>query len=127
LEILEFDVEEFVTNNEFDLIGNKFVALKAGYYQIDAQFTSESHDCKEVLGIGIYANNVIIAEQSYDHTGDLISNSGGIGARLVCRKISKLVYLNINDYVQIQVKDKNTVLTIDKWKGKTFFTIQRVR
>lgn len=48
MEILEFDVEEFVTNNEFDLIGNKFVALKAGYYQIDAQFTSESHDCKEV-------------------------------------------------------------------------------
>lgn len=122
---LIFDTEDFDTNAEFDTATHRFTALNTGFYKINAQYTSEGHDDREELGIGIFVNGSIIAEQSFDHTGDLILAT--LGTRLVTRQISKLVQLNTGDYVEIKVKDKNTTLTIDKWSGKTFFTINRVR
>ena len=122
---IPFNIEEFDTNNEFDTTSNKFTCISDGYYQIEAQFTTLGVNRIEEIGIGIYVESVLIAEQSYDHIGALTDES--LDSNIANRQISKLVHLNAGDEVAIQIKDKNTAITVDGWSGKTFLTIHRVR
>ncbi len=119
-ELLAFDTEDFDTNNEFDLTSKKFTALKDGYYHIEAQYTTKIVNRTGQFGIGIYINGTLIAENSLNHLG---ATTQGI----ITRSISKLVYLSAGNTIEIQLKDDGTVTEIDKWFGKTFFTIHRVR
>ena len=116
-EKLKFNSEDFDTNNEFNVVSNTFTAQKAGYYKVEAQFVSELSNLTNQFGIGIYKNGFIFTENSYNHSG----------AGLIVRRISKLIYLAVNDTISIYISDNAHSIVIDKWSGKTFFSINRVR
>lgn len=64
--IIDFDNKEIDNNDEFDTATNTFTAKQDGIYQICAQIKiSSTISVSTNFGLGIYKNNVLVAEQSF--------------------------------------------------------------
>jgi hypothetical protein len=91
---IQFQTEEFDTNNNFDSATNyRFTPRVAGYYQINAAIWFNGEDGGQQDAIYIFKNGA-----SYK-VGSYIADTGKLGLRAV---VSSLVYCNgSTDYIEI--------------------------
>jgi hypothetical protein len=112
-----FNDVDFDSNSEFDTTNSLFRADKAGYYRIKATYCIQNDQFdNNRYGISINVNGNFYQETTYDHHGH----------GLVARAVDCLVYLNVNDYVEIFIRTGQSI-AIDSYGGKTTFEIQQLR
>jgi len=88
---VQFQTKEYDTNSNFDNATNyRFTATISGYYQINSTITGAG--VSAVLLSAIYKNGSAYKYGTLATTG--VSNSPLSG-------VSSLVYLNVNDYIEI--------------------------
>ncbi|WP_179319175.1 hypothetical protein [Winogradskyella helgolandensis] len=106
--------------------GNQFVAATAGYYRVNASYhTVGSQDNTEYFGIAVLKNTAVVQEFSTNHYNN--SNVAPDVDSQVARQISSVVYLAVGDTVEIHAQSSAAGVVIDKFSGKTYFTIERIR
>ena len=108
----------------FDVIGgefvtgtNRFIANKAGYYEINAGFHTFNKSDSEQYAIAVYKNGIEYQETAAHHYGD----------KLISRIINCTINLAINDYIEIYIFNGNAPTTIDSYIGKTYFEVKQIR
>ena len=94
-QILEFDAENFDTNNEFDIGAYKFTATKAGFYKIDSNVLYNMEGHASVAKIMINKNGTVIAMAERN----LLSSNWP--AQTVSLGVSALLKLVPGDYITI--------------------------
>ena len=114
---LSFNTVVFDTKSEFNTTNNRFVALKAGYYEINAGYHTFNQSDTNYYGIAVYKNGVEYQETSAHH----------YGINLISRIINCVIYLNASDYIEIYAHNINSGTTIDSFSGKTYFEIKQIR
>jgi len=114
---LSFNTIVFDTKSEFNTTNNRFVALKAGYYEINAGYHTFNQSDTNYYGIAVYKNGVEYQETSAHH----------YGINLISRTINCVVFLNATDYIEIYAHNVNSGTTIDAFTGKTYFEIKQIR
>lgn len=114
---INFNTVVFDLNGEFNTGSNRFVAAKAGYYEINAGFHTDNQSNTQYYSIGIYKNNALYQQTSANH-----SNLG-----VVARTINCVVYLNIGDYVEIFAENYQSGVAVDSYSGKTYFEVKQLR
>ena len=117
-QIITFNTVVFDINTEFNTGTNRFVALKTGYYEINAGFHTNDQNNTQLYSIGIRKNGTIYQQQN---TG----NHSNIGP--VSRTINGLVYLIVGDFIEIYVENYQSGVTIDSYSGKTYFEVKQIR
>ena len=105
----------FDTNSEF--ASNKFTASKAGIFEINAGFHTDSQSNNQYYSIGVYVNGVLYQQNSSNHSGN----------GPVARDINCTVNLAVNDYVEIFVENYQASVNIDSFTGKTYFEVHQIR
>lgn len=116
-EKINFNNVVFDTNTEFVVANNRFVATKAGYYQINAGMHTDNQNNNQFYSIGVYVNGVLYQETTGNHFGN----------GPVHRNINCMVNLAVGGYVEIYVQNYQTGVAVDSFPAKTFFEIQSVR
>ncbi|REE08739.1 hypothetical protein DFQ09_106206 [Winogradskyella pacifica] len=103
--------------------GSQFIASTAGFYRINASYhTDNSQANTEYFGIAVVKNGTnFVQEFSANHYNNATNPSQ------VARQISSVVELTIGDTIEIQAQSSATGAVIDKFTGKTYFTIERIR
>lgn len=115
---ITFDTVVFdVIGGEFVTGTNRFVATKAGYYEINAGFHTFNKNDSEQYAIAVYKNGVEYQETAAHHYGD----------KLISRIINCTINLAVNDYVEIYIFNGNAPTTVDGFSGKTYFEIKQIR
>ena len=112
-----FNSTVFDTNAEFNIGSNRFVAIKAGYYQINAGFHIKSNTSTNQFSIGVRINNNFYQETGANHPGSGITS----------RNINCIVNLAVGDYVEIFVENTLVGALIDGYSGKTYFEVRQIR
>ena len=103
------------TNTEFT--GNRFTATKAGIYEINAGFHTDSQSNSQYYSIGVYVNSVLYQQNSSNHT-----NLGPVSRNINC-----VVNLAVGGYVEIFAENYQNAVTIDSFSGKSFFEVKQIR
>ena len=114
---LNFNTVVFDTKSEFNITNNRFIATKAGYYEINAGFHTFNQSDTDYSGIAVYKNNSEYQETAYHHNDSYI----------ISRTINCIVYLNVSDYVEIFVHNITGGATIDAYSGKTYFEVKQIK
>lgn len=114
---INFNTVLFDTKTEYNTTSNRFVASKAGYYEINAGFHTDGQANTQYYSIGVYVNGNLYHQTSANH----FSNG------FVVRTINCTVSLNANDYVEIFVENYQSGVNIDSFSGKTYFEIKQLR
>lgn len=114
---VNFDTVVFDTNNEYNTTSNRFVATKAGYYEINAGFHTDGQANTQYYSIGVYINGNLYQQTSANHF-----NNG-----FVTRTINCTASLNANDYVEIFVENYQSGVNLDSFSGKTFFEVRQLK
>lgn len=114
---LAFNTIVFDANSEFNTGTNRFIAAKAGYYEVNAGFHTFNQSDTNYYGISVYKNGLEYQETSAHH----------YGINLISRTINCLIYLNASDYVEIYAHNVNSGTTIDAYSGKTYFEVKQIR
>jgi len=106
---VEFDVESFDTNNEFDPVTNyRFTAKKAGFYRINAIIHWKNTVNNKVYDIRIKKDGTVIT-----HTTGI---ARGVGE--LVQETGDLVELAIDEYLEVFVY-QTSAATIDLLSGTT--------
>jgi len=115
---VELDTTEFDVLSEFDTdTNNRFIAAKAGYYQVTGQLRIETIADGDYYGLAIYKNGTRV---STIH----IEVGGGATTRL---HTSKLLYLDVEDYVELWGRHNYAGnRDFDAGLSETFLTIHRI-
>ncbi|WP_309640551.1 hypothetical protein [Flavobacterium sp.] len=116
-QIVNFNTVVFDINTEFNTGTNRFVALKTGYYEVNAGFHTNNQNNTQFYSIGIYKNGALYQQNSGNH-----SNAGPVS-----RTINGLVFLNIGDYLEIFAENYQAGVTVDSYSGKTYFEVKQIR
>lgn len=113
---LNFQTEEWDTNNNFDNVTNyRFTPTVAGYYQISGSWSVATSYA--VAYLVLYKNN---ASYKFLYNGGNASTTGGAAG-------SCLVYLNgSTDYIELYAWS-NVTNTVSASSGNTFFQAAMVR
>jgi hypothetical protein len=114
---LTFNTVVFDLNSEFNTGTNRFVAAKAGYYEVNAGYHTDNQGNTQYYSIGIYKNGTLYQQISGNH-----SNIG-----LVSRHINCIMALTAGDYVEVYAENYQSGVTIDSFSGKTFFEVKQLR
>ena len=114
---INFATVVFDTKSEFNTSLNRFVATKAGYYEINAGFHTFNQSDTDYSGIAVYKNNSEYQETAYHHNDSYI----------ISRTINCIVYLNAADYVEIFVHNISSGATLDAYSGKTYFEVRQIK
>lgn len=114
---INFNTTIFDTNTEFS--ASRFTAIKAGIYQINAGYHTNSANSSDYYSIAVYVNGALYQQNSANH----FANGP------VSRNINCSVNLAIGGYVEIYAENYETTIpmNIDSFSGKTFFEIQQIR
>ncbi|MBC7606600.1 MAG: hypothetical protein H7199_06555 [Burkholderiales bacterium] len=114
---INFNTIIFDTNTEF--AASRFTAVKAGIYQINAGYHTNSASSTDYYSIAVYVNGVLYQQNSANHFGN----------GPVSRNINCSVNLAIGGYVEIYAENYETIIpmNIDSFSGKTFFEVQQIR
>ncbi len=105
------------TNSEFNTGTNRFVALNAGYYEINAGFHTDSQANTQFYSIGVYVNGILYQQSSANHYAN----------GLVSRATNCVIKLNAGDYVEIFAENYQSGVAIDRFSGKTYFEVKQIR
>ncbi len=116
-QIVNFNTVVFDINSEFNTGTNRFVATKAGYYEVNAGYHTDNQSNTQFYSIGVYKNGSLYQQTTGNH-----SNVG-----FVTRNINCIVYLAIGDYVEIFAGNYQASVSIDSYSGKTFFEVKQIR
>jgi hypothetical protein len=113
---LLFDTENFDGNNEFT--SSRFTAKQIGYYQVNAVFVLASSTLAGNQEIAIYKTGVRYSSQAGRKTASAVSSV----------LISDLVYLAVNDYVEIYCFQNSGASKITNVAAgySSYFSIQKV-
>lgn len=114
---LSFNTVVFDTKSEFSTTNNRFVAAKAGYYEVNAGFHTFNQSDTNYYGIAVFKNGSEYQETSAHH----------YGINLISRTINCVIYLNASDYIEIYAHNVNSGTTIDAFSGKTYFEVKQIR
>jgi len=114
---LSFNTVVFDTKSEFSTTNNRFVAAKAGYYEVNAGFHTFNQNDTNYYGIAVFKNGSEYQETSAHH----------YGINLISRTINCVIYLNASDYIEIYAHNVNSGTTIDAFSGKTYFEVKQIR
>ena len=99
ISIIKFNNELTDYNSEFDTATNTFTAKQNGIYSISAQIKlNSSISASTNFGIGIYKNNVLVAEQNFTSVSLL-----GINVSPPIRYVSTNLDLAANDTITFKV------------------------
>jgi hypothetical protein len=107
----------FDTNSEFNTGTNRFVAAKAGYYEVNAGIHIKTNTSTNFFLIGVRVNNGLYQETGGNHIGNGIAS----------RNINCIVNLAVGDYVEVFVENTLSGALIDGYSGKTFFEVKQIR
>ena len=116
-EKLNFDTVVFDINTEYNTGTNRFVATKAGYYEVNAGYHTDNQGNTQFYSIGVYKNGALYQQTTGNHY-----NVG-----YVYRNINCIVYLNAGQYIEIFAENYQSGVTIDSFPGKTFFEVKQIR
>ena len=116
-EKLNFDTVVFDINTEYNTGTNRFVATKAGYYEVNAGYHTDNQGNTQFYSIGVYKNGALYQQTTGNHY-----NVG-----YVSRNINCIVYLNAGQYIEIFAENYQSGVTIDSFPGKTFFEVKQIR
>jgi len=91
--LITLNTTAFDTNSNFNTGTNRFVATRAGYYQVSAQiYVSEILNGNTYLQMGVRKNGSNILTTIYPYNSNASPN---------CIGVSSLVFLNISDYLDL--------------------------
>ncbi|NHM06363.1 hypothetical protein G4D82_03950 [Flavobacterium sp. CYK-4] len=116
-QLLNFNTIVFDVNSEFNTGTNRFIALKTGYYEVNAGFHTDNQSNTQFYSIGIYKNGSLYQQTSGNH-----SNLGPVS-----RTIHALVYLTAGEYVEIFAENYQSGVNLDAYAGKTYFEVRQLR
>lgn len=111
-----FNTSVFDIKSEFNTSTNRFVATKAGYYEINAGFHSTIQSDTNFYGIAVFKNGSEYQETSTNNNNNIIS-----------RTINCIISMNATDYLEIYLYCPTTGCTIDGYSGKTYFEIKQIK
>ncbi|MBK8599773.1 MAG: hypothetical protein IPN80_03790 [Flavobacterium sp.] len=114
---INFNTVVFDVNSEFNTGTNQFVAVRAGYYEVNAGYHTDNQSNTQFYSIGVYKNGALYQQTTANH-----SNIG-----MVNRNINCTVYLAIGDYVEIFAENYQPSVAVDSYFGKTFFEVKQIR
>lgn len=114
---VNFNLITFDTNTEFNNVNSRFIASKAGFYQINAALHTNDQTNLQFYSIGVRVNGNFYQQTSGNHI-----NNGPVSRTINC-----IVSLNVGDYVEIFVENYQSGVFIDFFSGKTSFEIQEIR
>ncbi len=114
---ISFDTTVFDTKSEFSTSNNQFVALKDGFYEINAGFHTNNQSNNQYYSIGVYKNGVLYQMSAGNH-----SNLG-----VVNRNISCIVSLSAGDIIEIYAENYQSGVYIDSYSGKTYFEVKQIK
>ena len=114
---ISFNTVLFDTKSEFNTGSNRFIATKAGYYQINACFHTDNQSNSQYYSIGVYVNGSLYQQVSGNH----ISNGQ------VSRNVNCIVSLAAGGYVEIYAENYQSSVNIDSYSGKTYFEVKQIK
>ncbi|MDN3677880.1 hypothetical protein QWY90_11225 [Flavobacterium paronense] len=114
---INFDTVVFDLNTEFNTGTNRFVATKAGYYEVNAGYHTNNQGNTQFYSIGVYKNGALYQQTTGNHY-----NVG-----YVSRNVNCIVYLDALEYIEIFAENFQSGVTIDSYPGKTFFEVKQIR
>ena len=104
---ITFNSEELDSHDEYDTSTYTFTAKQAGIYVVSGQIKIVSAiSVNTNFGIGIYKNNVLIAEHSY--TSVVVS---AVSVSSPIRHVNTVISLSANDTIQFKVS--STLLSVN--------------
>ncbi|MDO7135629.1 hypothetical protein [Algibacter lectus] len=133
---ITFDSEEVDNNDEFDLTTNTFTAKQDGIYIINAQIKVDPTliSVSTDYGIGIYKNNILIAEQSYTSVVVSVPLISTDVSTSPIRTVTATTDLSVGDTIEFKLTSSRllglpAILTVDVLGGKTDsnFSIYQIR
>jgi len=116
-QLVNFNAVVFDINTEFNTGTNQFVALKTGYYEVNAGFHTNDQSNTQFYSIGIYKNGALYQQNSGNH----------VNVGPVSRTINALVYLTAGEYVEIFAENYQSGVSLDAFVGKTYFEVRQIR
>ncbi|MBP0905157.1 hypothetical protein ACFSKN_17695 [Mariniflexile gromovii] len=125
--IIKFNNELTDYNNEFDTATNTFTAKQDGIYSISAQIKlNSSISVSTNFGLGIYKNNVLIAEQNFLSVVVSIL-SVNINVSPPIRYISTILDLASNDTITFKVSSTLATVNILGTSSDSYCAIYQLR
>ena len=121
--IAKFDNKDIDSNNEFDTSTHTFTAKQDGIYQISGQIKiSTGLSLSTSFGLGIYKNNILIAEQRFSNV-NVLSNSVSSPYRYV----STVIYLAENDTITFKISSGLSSVNISGASTDSYCSIYQLR
>ncbi|MBC7524943.1 MAG: hypothetical protein H7239_10955 [Flavobacterium sp.] len=114
---INFNVSVFDTNSEFSVSSNRFIALRNGYYEINAGFHTDNQSNNQFYSIGVYKNGSLYQEVSANHFGN----------GPVTRTINCVVGLIPTDYIEIYIQNYQNSVIVDSFPTKTYFEVKQIK
>jgi hypothetical protein len=115
---INFNTTVFDTNAEFDTANSRFIATRAGYYQINAGYHTDYQNNQNFYAIGVRKNGTVYYQET---------SSNHYVAAAVNRTINCIIYLGVGEYVEIFAQNQQAGVNIDSYFGKTYFEISQIR
>ncbi len=114
---INFNTVIFDTNSEFSALTSRFIAIRNGYYEINAGYHTDNQSNNQFYSIGVYKNGSLYQEISANHFGN----------GPVVRTINCLLSLIPSDYVEVYVQNYQNGVLIDSFPTKTFFEVKQIK
>lgn len=130
--ILDFDLEEFDLNDEYDVATNSFSPKQNGYYEISSCINIEPDTIGVTtstnVSLQILKNNIVVAESS----GPLVGATLGLVNVYVFpeRRVSTIISLTSTDVITFRIKNGDGLASIQvdlNTDNTGFFTIKQIR
>lgn len=109
---INFDTVDYDLNSNFNTTTNRFVATTAGYYRISGSYHGSTSSPLAFFSFDIAVNGTYVRRSN--------SDNDAYGS------INSVVYLNINDYVELNFSH-GAGITIFSFPQLTYFEIEQIR
>ena len=110
---INFATEVYDSNSEFAT--GTFMATKAGNYNVNAGYHTNSLASAQFYSIGVYVNGNLYQQTSSNHFGN-----GPVSRNINCN-----VNLLVGGTIEIYIENYENSVNIDSFSGKTFFEVQQ--
>ncbi|WP_308992578.1 hypothetical protein QLS71_013425 [Mariniflexile litorale] len=121
--VIEFDTEQIDYNSEFDPSTYTFTAKQEGIYNISAQIKiNAAITASTNFGLGIYKNNVLVAEQSF-----LSVVVGAVDVSSPIRYVSATLDLAVSDTITFKVTSGLVSVNILGISSDSYCAIYQIR
>ncbi|NJX16215.1 hypothetical protein [Tamlana crocina] len=126
--ILTFNNELSDSNNEFDTTTYTFTAKQDGIYHISAQMKiSSSLSVSTNIGLGIYKNGSLVAEQNYVNVQVSVLSLLNVNVSPPIRYVTTVIDLNENDTIHFEVTSSLGSINIEGASTESYCAIYQIR